>query len=652
MVCRHRTICILVALLMLMAISLGAFPVPMSAAPAGAPVLILQSNDPTWGSPLYRTEFLPSLGYAPTVAGWSQIGTGAGQIHLADFRYIYIPSSQSGSFYDSYDARSSELADWVSAGGRLLFSVCTQGRTLTLPGGLKTSWNSVSYNYIVDASHPIVTGGLSDGAVLTNADLYGLQCSHINMNTLPAGAVVIIRDDVAPTLVEYSWGAGKIMASGLTWEAAYNLGPTSSDKWQFRKACDDLFLYTFGPLHTITVTATPGGTVTPSGSVRVINGWFKTFTIAANDGFYIASIKLDGVNIAVSDRETMMVTVSNVQSDRTLAVSFAGQGFFALSITLPKYGTMAGVTDWVDGTVPTFTVGSSPFPLSFDLHDNSGSAKWSIIVNGITIVDPLGSGTITYPVPLADGRNDVTILATNAVGNSVTQKLVITLDATGPVLTLDPILPALVTSPDLTIAGTVQDVTSGLRSLSINGTPVAVSADGSFRENLTLVTGANTIVVEAVDRIGHMTSQTFTVAYRTASSAGSSSLLVVLTIGQKSMQVNGMPVVMDAAPVIKNGRTLLPIRALIETLGGKIVWNASARSVDVSLGGRSVSVGIGGSIGYVNGKATPIDATNSKVVPEIIGNRTYLPLRFIAENLGLDLAWEPVSQTISFTYWP
>jgi hypothetical protein len=36
----------------------------------------------------------------------------------------------------------------------------------------------------------------------------------------------------------------------------------------------------------------------------------------------------------------------------------------------------------------------------------------------------------------------------------------------------------------------------------------------------------------------------------------------------------------------------------------------------------------------------------------IVKGRTFLPLRAVAENVGLDLAWEPVSQTISFTYWP
>lgn len=52
------------------------------------------------------------------------------------------------------------------------------------------------------------------------------------------------------------------------------------------------------------------------------------------------------------------------------------------------------------------------------------------------------------------------------------------------------------------------------------------------------------------------------------------------------------------------------------------------------------------------GKKVAIDPANAKVVPLIINSCTFLPLRFIAENLGLDLAWDALSRTISFTYWP
>jgi len=127
---------------------------------------------------------------------------------------------------------------------------------------------------------------------------------------------------------------------------------------------------------------------------------------------------------------------------------------------------------------------------------------------------------------------------------------------------------------------------------------------------------------------------------------------VTLTIGKAEMDVNGMPVALDAAPFIQNGRTLLPLRALIETLGGKVAWNGTTRTATVTLGSRTVAVTIGDPMGLAGGKKVPVDPANTKVVPLIINNRTFLPLRFIAENLGLDLVWDALSRTVSFTYWP
>ena len=113
------------------------------------------------------------------------------------------------------------------------------------------------------------------------------------------------------------------------------------------------------------------------------------------------------------------------------------------------------------------------------------------------------------------------------------------------------------------------------------------------------------------------------------------------------MEVNGLTRKLDAAPFIKDDRTLLPIRALIEVLGGSVQWNASTKTATVMLGSRTVALTIGSKTALVNGKPVSLD-----VVPMIVKGRTFLPLRFIAESLGLDLAWEPVSQSISFTYWP
>jgi len=403
---------------------------------------------------------------------------------------------------------------------------------------------------------------------------------------------------------------------------------------------------------TVTVTAGPHGKVTP-GTGPVPYHATQAYAVKPDPGYLIDTLTVDGVIVKEAAWKLgYAVTLTNVESNHTIAVTFRPvPDMLAPTITLPDFRSMAGVTGWSGGPVQTFMVGATPFPLTFMLDDNSGSAKWTIKANGIVIVDPVGIGSITYLVPLAEGRNDVEISASDAAGNYAVQKLVITLDSTSPVLTLDSALPASVTKPGLTITGCIADAVSGLRSMTINGIAVIPFLDGSFSEKLVLTKGANTIVIDAEDKVGHKASVTHIVTY-TASPSLPSSKTVTLTIGKAEMDVNGMPVALDAAPVIQNGRTLLPIRALIETLGGKVVWNAATRTATVTLGSRTVAVTVGNPMGLVDGKKVAIDPANTKVVPLIINSRTFLPLRFIAENLGLDLAWDALTRTISFTYWP
>lgn len=126
--------------------------------------------------------------------------------------------------------------------------------------------------------------------------------------------------------------------------------------------------------------------------------------------------------------------------------------------------------------------------------------------------------------------------------------------------------------------------------------------------------------------------------------------VIQLKIDSTTMRVDGKAVPLEAAPIILNSRTLVPLRALIETLGGRVVWSPSARTVDVFLGKHSVNVAVGGNIGYIDDKAFPIDPTNPKVMPVIINSRTFIPLRFVAEALGLNVQWNAITQTITITY--
>jgi len=127
-------------------------------------------------------------------------------------------------------------------------------------------------------------------------------------------------------------------------------------------------------------------------------------------------------------------------------------------------------------------------------------------------------------------------------------------------------------------------------------------------------------------------------------------IVIVLQVGQTTFTVNGTPNTLDSPPIIKNGRTLLPIRPIVEALGGSVSWDPIERKVTVTLGSTTIELWIGKNTARVNGTDTPIDPTNSKVVPEIINGRTMLPLRFVTENLGCELQWDPNTKTITITY--
>jgi photosystem II stability/assembly factor-like uncharacterized protein len=125
---------------------------------------------------------------------------------------------------------------------------------------------------------------------------------------------------------------------------------------------------------------------------------------------------------------------------------------------------------------------------------------------------------------------------------------------------------------------------------------------------------------------------------------------VVLTVGRSVFTVNGTTQNLDSPPIIKNGRTLVPIRPIVESLGGNVSWDPVNKSVTISLGSTTVELWIGKNTAKVNGKSVLIDPNNQKVVPEIINGRTMLPLRFVAENIGCTVQWDQATQTITLTY--
>ena len=108
------------------------------------------------------------------------------------------------------------------------------------------------------------------------------------------------------------------------------------------------------------------------------------------------------------------------------------------------------------------------------------------------------------------------------------------------------------------------------------------------------------------------------------------SITVSMTIGSNDFVINNNTVtVPDAAPYIANDRTYVPFRALGEALGAKVVWDNDARTVTYTLSDTEIVMTIGDTTYTINGVEKSMD-----VAPEITGDRTYVPVRFVAEGLG------------------
>lgn len=104
--------------------------------------------------------------------------------------------------------------------------------------------------------------------------------------------------------------------------------------------------------------------------------------------------------------------------------------------------------------------------------------------------------------------------------------------------------------------------------------------------------------------------------------------------------VNGEYLSFDVEPIMVNSRILIPMRATFQALGAQVDWNDKLRQVSGSLNNDKLVLTIDKTTALINGKATELD------VPATIKNRrTLVPLRFVAESLGAEVAWDQKTKT-------
>lgn len=114
-------------------------------------------------------------------------------------------------------------------------------------------------------------------------------------------------------------------------------------------------------------------------------------------------------------------------------------------------------------------------------------------------------------------------------------------------------------------------------------------------------------------------------------------------LGKKGvfLYVNGEEPTLEVNPFIKDGSTLVPFRAISESLKAEVTWNAEERSVTVTRDGITVKLFIDSTTATVDGKEVTLE-----VPAAIVEGNTVVPVRFISEALKATVKWEEETKSV------
>jgi hypothetical protein len=243
----------------------------------------------------------------------------------------YVASNQTVGHVAKWDGVSwSELGSGMSGSGSstAVYAIAVDGEgnlyaggNFTMAGGVSannvarwdgTSWSSLGAGMDI-GGYPVIVqvyalaldraGNLYAGGYFTAAG--GVSANDVakwnGTNWSPLGSGIGgVKRSVYALAVD---GTGNLYAGG---DFASAGGKVSSRiaLWQVRR--------------TITATAGPGGTISPSGAVIVKNGESQTFSITPDPGYHIADVLVDGVSVG----SVTSYTFSKVTADHTIVASF------------------------------------------------------------------------------------------------------------------------------------------------------------------------------------------------------------------------------------------------------------------------------------------------------------------------------------------
>jgi len=291
-------------------------------------------------------------------------------------------------------------------------------------------------------------------------------------------------------------------------------------------------------------------------------------------------------------------------------------------------------------TESKFTITGKINMKSYLLYNINGSDNIKVECNE--------NNSFTFDVDLSEGINSIQAQVfsseSNTSGNTIEIKVLY--DAP-PVLKIGQ-KGTIVNNKVYTLTGSI--TRPGKVNIKLNnGDTTTVDTDSSyyFIKNIILDEGENIIALQPVSLISVPGETTILKVTYTPSAASKN--IIVLEIGNPYMEVNGVKQEIDpdrgTSPIILNSRAALPIRAVLEAMGGNVQWDESERKILINYNGIKIELWLDKNIAKVNGTSKQIDTP-----PAILNDRAFVPVRFVAENLNCEVSWDAAAQKITISY--
>jgi len=124
------------------------------------------------------------------------------------------------------------------------------------------------------------------------------------------------------------------------------------------------------------------------------------------------------------------------------------------------------------------------------------------------------------------------------------------------------------------------------------------------------------------------------------------SLPTIPAIAEDNIKVllNGTELLFDVPPQINNGRTMVPMRKIFESLGAEVEWDGATKTITATREDTVIIMQIDNLSFSVSGKEIPLD-----VAPQLVDSRTLVPIRAVSEGLGALVRWDIDTRTVIIT---